>query len=894
LYKAILQTQPKHPDANHNLGIMAMSSNKLEEALLFFKIALESNPKNGQFWISYIETLLQNKQVEIAKQVFDQGKKLGLNGERVDELDSHITSIYLNIQSKKKNGEIETKKSSQLNLLSPHQTKNPSQSEIIDILEKCELEQYDIAKNLAENIVQIYPNHPFGWKVLGTLLLHSGKLKESLYVNEKLLEITPNDPEAHRKLGIALQGLGYLEDAVKSYKSAIAIKLDYAEAHYNLGNTLLELGRLADAEIIYKKAIFLNPNTAENYINLGLTLQELGRLDEAETFYRKAISITPNIAEVHNNLGNMLQKNGRLEDAVISYKKAIAIDSNLAESYSNLSNTLKELGRLEEAFNAAIKSIRIKPTLAAKGLFIDITRRINIKTWHLSLSQLVTCAILEPWGRPSHISPFACRLLKTNNAFIEILDNSKKNINKSSPNEYILNLILNKKFDASLLMNAMLTSMPIPDHQLEIFFTNLRTFFLNVSSSLLLDEFESEEVANLYCSIAQQCFINEYVYFQTTDEINRSTRLRHLLTTALEKGQNFPVTWVIAVACYFPLHSIAGAEKLLQKKYINAINCVLIQQIKEPLEEIKLRRSIPVLTIVESFISVKVQSQYEENPYPRWIRLPKESHKKFLNSYIQNKFPLSSFQRLNDDKSPEILVAGCGTGQHSIGTSTVIVGAKILAVDLSISSLCYAKRKTAELNITSIEYAQADILKLSLLDRTFDLIESSGVLHHLDNPFEGWEALLSLLRPRGLMKIGLYSELARRDIVRVRNLISRECIGSSPREIRDYRKHLLTKENSEEYGFATCSTDFFSTSACRDLLFHIQEHRLNLLSIDKFLRDNNLNFLGFEIDASVIQTYHKRFTNDTAATKLDQWHIYEEENPDTFTGMYQFYVQKNH
>ena len=413
-------------------------------------------------------------------------------------------------------------------------------------------------------------------------------------------------------------------------------------------------------------------------------------------------------------------------------------------------------------------------------------------------------------------------------------------------------------------------------------------------SSNILKADTTDGISDLFCSLAQQCFINEYIYFQTPVEIKESEHLRDRLTKTLYGEQIIPVELVIAVACYFPLYSIVGAVRLLENNWSNEVKSVLKQQIQEPLEELNLRTSVPCLTDIENKVSLAVKNQYEENPYPRWVRLPKEGNKKFLNFFIQSKFPFLSFHHLVYDINPEILIAGCGTGQHPIASSQSISGSKILAVDLSMASLTYAKRKTKELGIESIEYAQADILKLNTLGRSFDVIESSGVLHHLENPFDGWKVLLNLLNPHGLMRLGFYSELARRDIVRVRNLISQDGIGSSLQDIRNYRKYLFGLKNSEDYGFATSSSDFFSTSTCRDLLFHIQEHRMNLSDIANFLKEQDLNFLGFETDRSVIRAYKHRFPDDASATCLDNWNIYESENPDTFVGMYQFWIQKNY
>jgi SAM-dependent methyltransferase len=196
------------------------------------------------------------------------------------------------------------------------------------------------------------------------------------------------------------------------------------------------------------------------------------------------------------------------------------------------------------------------------------------------------------------------------------------------------------------------------------------------------------------------------------------------------------------------------------------------------------------------------------------------------------------------------------------------------------------------MGIDSVEYAQADLLKLPSIGRKFDVIESVGVLHHMDKPFEGWEMLVSMLKPNGLMRLGFYSELARQDIVQARSLIRQHGIESSLQGIRNYRHYLLGLDDSRELRYARAGIDFYSMSACRDLIFHVQEHRMQLDSIAQFLQKHQLEFLGFDIDRSIINSYKACFPDDLSATNLQNWHIYEQKNPHTFTSMYQFLVQK--
>src|SRR5262249_4980651 len=150
-------------------------------------------------------------------------------------------------------------------------------------------------------------------------------------------------------------------------------------------------------------------------------------------------------------------------------------------------------------------------------------------------------------------------------------------------------------------------------------------------------------------------------------------------------------------------------------------------------------------------------------PYPAWTKLAPADDWPAIGAYVRNLFPLAQFERASGPDS-DILVAGCGTGQQSIETAQRFPHARVLAIDLSSASLAYARMKTEPAAVSNIAYAQADLLQLGTIDRTFDLIEATGVLHHLDDPMRGWRVLLSCLRPNGFMRLGLYSSLAREDV----------------------------------------------------------------------------------------------------------------------------------
>ena len=323
-YRAVLQAQPNHPDANHNLGVLAVAVGKALDSLPLFEQALDANPRTEQFWLNYIDALIKVGRFSVAQQVIIEADQNGVSAEK----------LYLFSQKLQKTAVMAAE---------------PSQAEMNHAIELYQADRLAEAHALAISLTQQFPEHPFGWKVLGVLLKQMGRLDESLLPMRKSVLLSQQDAEAHTNLGATLRALGRFDEAEASYRKAIALKPDYAEVHNNLGNMLTELGRLAEAEASLKQAISLKPDLAEAHYNLGNTLQELGRLDAAEIAYKQAIAQKPDYAKAHNNLGNTLQKLGRSDDAEASLRQAIVHKPNYAEAHRNLVNN-KTFSSQDEQF----------------------------------------------------------------------------------------------------------------------------------------------------------------------------------------------------------------------------------------------------------------------------------------------------------------------------------------------------------------------------------------------------------------------------------------------------------------------------------------------------------------------------------------------------------------
>jgi Flp pilus assembly protein TadD len=351
LYKAILNSQPAQPDANHNLGVLLVSINKTDAALPLFKVAVETNSKVDQFWLSYIDALIKAKQVENAKQVLEQAKNQGVAGDKLDILKTQLNS---------------------LNTTGNVYSANPPQKLLSRLLEHYQSGRLGDAEILALSITRDFPNHNFSWMILAAVFKAIGRNTEALNANQTAVELSPQDAEAHSNLGVTLQELGRLNEAEVSLRQAIVLKPNYPEAHNNLGNALKEQGRLDEAEASYRQAILLKPGYANAHSNLGATLQELGRLDEAEASYIQAIALKPNYAEAYSNLGVTLQELGRLEEAEESLKHAITLKPDFALAHYGLTKVLYNMSYKDSALESIKKANVIDPKSKDFSLLLSV------------------------------------------------------------------------------------------------------------------------------------------------------------------------------------------------------------------------------------------------------------------------------------------------------------------------------------------------------------------------------------------------------------------------------------------------------------------------------------------------------------------------------------------
>lgn len=585
-------------------------------------------------------------------------------------------------------------------------------------------------------------------------------------------------------------------------------------------------------------------------------------------------------------------------------------------SAGHIALALGQLDLAEQHFSASLKISKVATRSASSLAYIYLEQGKFVESFQL-YQELVKTQANDPHIRnklfeaASHINAdFYSQELETN----------------------VLRYLDFKQVDYSLLRNLITTLLhhklqltqantPLEFDQIAsdpLLLTSLRRFhfcdallerlFISLRQTLLFNTVQNMTIPSLHLELAHdmavQAQLNEYVWPVTQNEENIIEGLESLLCQITEETQwqlDDIAPAILILAQYKDLSKTKLASIFNHSSVQKAVNNsyladIITYAIGNNEKEIAIAKKIPYWQAKnradKNKVSLKVQDQYEENPYPRWKDIGFNTASSYQQALLKN-FPQLNLSHWQGKQKLNVLVAGCGTGRQAIRLASYFNDLNVVAIDLSGRSLAYAQQQAVKYKVTNIQFIQADILEFSNFPALFDVIECSGVLHHMEDPELGLQSLQQLLSPTGVMKIALYSEKARQKIIAFRQLIELSTQKSQQKlDQRLLRQALLMNQIPGDWNEIISSPDFYSMSNCRDLIFHEQEHQFTPDKIASLLGDNQLDFIGMLPTMTARQLMEKQIGKLDKNNTLENWDIIEQSNPDIFAGMYQFYCRK--
>ncbi len=615
-------------------------------------------------------------------------------------------------------------------------------------------------------------------------------------------------------------------------------------------------------------------------IELSLAAKLLDAGDEAGAIHhlRAAIEGAPERPDYHYSLGLLLFETGQMDEARQAFEAVIALDPAQADARRNLGIIAQGLGARLEALDHFAEALELAPEddllrrnfleCLAGGIFSSGQLPPSLRR-HLEEGSRAEYLDEKLWQKAAVNFIMGSEAFKQGLAHVrgdEGLDLSAADWFKTLSQDALLVQILTDELIGHLDMECLLGALR----------RTLLQLALEGSGGL------SAIPIDFICALAHQVFNGEYAC--PVDEAEKQQ-----LNKLMESLHDDDWAALAVAASYEPLGNWLGGQPAGMPEPLPSL---WRRQVDEPAEEAESARTIPALPSSQTETSTRVQALYETNPYPRWQKLA-NFKPAGLDELLRGTFP--HFLAPESLSRPgNILIAGCGTGQQALTAAKRYPTSQVLALDLSRASLAYGMRKARELDIANLQFMQADILDLADLEQRFQLIECSGVLHHMSNPFDGWKILTGLLAEDGIMKIALYSARGRRFISQLRQEIARKNLDATPDGIRQFRARLLALPPDNPLRQVINFSDFYSLSGCRDLLFHVQECCYDLPEVAQCISRLGLRLIGLQVPGEEVRrAYGAFYPEDPAMTDLANWDAFEERNPDTFRGMYQFWCTRS-
>ncbi len=291
-YRAILRIDPRHPDANHNLGVLALQTGHPARGAPHFLVALEAAPGVRQYWLSAIDALLRAGAFDRAGELLPQARSMDSVADAVVALEERMNRLT-----------------------------NATHA-LVDLYRQ---ERMPEMEDLASGMVAVEPDFGFGWKALALARQRLGRGEEAFEAMTHATRLLPEDAEVHGNLGILLRERQRLVEAEAALRESIRLNPDGVEVHFVLGFLLHDLERPEEAEVAFRKVTRLAPGHAEAHANLGVLLNGRKRFVEAEACLREAIRLSPDAPDAHLNLGLVLGSNWQCREAWVHFQRALEL-----------------------------------------------------------------------------------------------------------------------------------------------------------------------------------------------------------------------------------------------------------------------------------------------------------------------------------------------------------------------------------------------------------------------------------------------------------------------------------------------------------------------------------------------------------------------------------------
>ena len=669
-----------------------------------------------------------------------------------------------------------------------------------------------------------------------------GALAEAARMCRELTAAYPRAADAWHMFACLMAEQEAWDPAAEAAEHATKLQPGAAVYWLTRGKVAAAQRREADAQQHFERAAALDPQSPEAHYRLALTLHRQHRTAEAVAAYRLAARSAPDVADIHWQLADALVAGGDVEAGLAAYERAFALDPQ---------------ARLDRRW------------------CFECMTRLRIDTlppfWQTQIEQFFQRTDVD---KAPYVA-LALKALRSKPAFGNLLGRAMASLDDEACAAL-----------SEPLLHALLRDGVIPDAAVERSLTHMRR-------TVLMDAGSRDVVPLTFLALlALQCFHNEYAYVHDALERASVEALAADVREALTRGTDMPeevVRVLLVLGCYRSLEGVAGADSVLSGvRYVPAIDLLHRRSIADVRTERALRTTFRALTPIDDDVSRAVRGMYEENPYPRWTLLDRDAPLP-MSEWLAGDVPAVAKTAVD---APRVLVAGCGTGQDALWIAANVAGSKVLAMDLSLSSLGYAARRARELQIANIEFVHGDILELNQVPEQFDLVVSTGVLHHMRDPQGGLTVLARCLRSGGLMKLGLYSARARGAVNSARAQIATLQVPATADAIRDFRQQIFASRADSPLKAIEQWDDFYSLSMCRDLLFHVEEHQFTLPRIGEMLAASGLELVGLsDLPQEVWNGYRRLFPDDVEATHLAHWDEYEALHPATFRGMFLFWCR---